>query len=443
MKTKRWFILVAFILLNHIGFGAAKLFFFKAYTEDFKKSSTFNFFGGDPIYGLINVSALAVNDNTITSVEEFADTRGAVRIRLYFPDLDKEISWWMTLASGRLKNNRFLFCVMPESAEKLDKDYLEILKVFNQLKGKKFVMNVRAGEKDVTAWWQEDLTIDLTNGMGVYDDWYAQKMPTSMRSTNTFYKVCESNSSIDLENELSVQYLTSDSIGFSFKEKLYSLKKTPEFNFLKNYFFYAKKIDNNSFVIYQVANEAWNYFDTDKSKINEPDREKRCPSEPLVKLIEDIRLFDKKQAEAEKANLEAAKAKDKIRTPEVINNYAKNFKSKRTDPELEKGIVKWWNGDGSTVNPGIKIYFIQPEFIIVRNNLGVVLHKTVEGLILYPKNGKCYVMWKKFAYESLGGGVFDKTVRVWSNPSGNYYTIDGIEFDVNTSYEVNCSALKR
>src|SRR5882724_3420102 len=237
MKSKLYFVLIVSILSFHVSFGAAKLFFFKTYSEDFKKTNTLNFFGGDPIYGLVNVSAIAVNDNNITSLEEFADANGAVRIRLYFPDLNKEISWKMTLASGRVKNNRFLFCVMPESIEKLDKDYLEVLKVFSQLKGKKFIMNVRAGEKDVTAWWQEDLTIDLTSGMGAYGDWYMQKVPASVRNTNTFFRVCESNASLDLESELSVKYFTSDSTGFTSKEKFYSLKKIPDFDFQKSYFF--------------------------------------------------------------------------------------------------------------------------------------------------------------------------------------------------------------
>lgn len=445
MKAKRLLALFIFVLLGHAGLGAAKLFFFKTYSDDFKKSSTLNFLGGDPIYGLINVSAIAVNDNTITSVEEFSDARGAVMIRLYFPDLDKEISWRMTLASGRVKGNRFLFCLMPESAEKLDKDYLEVLKVFNQLMGKKFTMNVRAGEKDVTAWWQEDLTIDLTNGMGVYGDWYAQKVPASVRNTNIYYKVCESGSTYiaDLEDELSVKYLTSDSIGFSSKGTFYSCKKVPGYDFLRTVNFRTARVDDNSFVVYQPFNQAWCYFDTDKSKANGSDREKRCPSAPLVKLIDDARLYDKNQADAEKAKEEAIKAKDKARAPEVITNYAKNFKSKRIDPALEKGVVKWWNGDGSTVNPGIKIYFMQPEFRIVRNDLGIVLHKIVDGLIVYPKGGKCYVMWKGFAYESLGGGAFDGTVRVWSHPSGNFYTIEGVEFDANTSYEVSCNSLRK
>ena len=443
MKTKRFFALFTFILMWHTGFGAAKLFFFKTYSDDFKKNSTLNFFGGDPIYGLINVSAISVNDNTITSLAEFSDARGAVMIRLYFPDLDKEVSWRMTLASGRVKDNRFLFCVMPESADKLDKDYLEVLKVFNQLKGKKFTMNVRAGEKDVTAWWQEDLTIDLTGGMGAYADWYAQKVPTLERNINTFYTICESNSSIDLENELSVRYLTSDSIGFSSKDKFYSLKKTSGFNFVKNYFFHANKIDDNSFVLYQASNEAWRYLNADKNKANETDRERRCPTEPLVKLIEETRLYDKKQLETDKTTEEAAKAKDKARAPVVLNNYAMSFKSKRVDPVLEKGIIKWWNGDGSTVNPGIKIYFIQPEFKIVRNDLGVVLRKTLEGFILSAKDGKCYVQWQLFGYESLGGGVFDQAVTVWANANDAYYTIEGIEFKAISRYEINCSSLKK
>jgi len=196
-------LLVFFLAASQFAFGAVSIFFFKTYSEDFKKNKTNQFAAGDPIYGLINVSAIAINDNNVTSIQEFADASGGVMIRIFFPDLNKEVIWKMTLASGRVKNNRFLFCVLPESPDKLDKDYLAVLKILNSQKGNKVKMTVRAGQKDATAWWEDDITIDLTAGLGKYGDWYNQFAPASLKNTNVYYNVCETKSQtyIDFQRE--------------------------------------------------------------------------------------------------------------------------------------------------------------------------------------------------------------------------------------------------
>lgn len=198
------------------------------YSEDFKKNAITNFFGGEAIYGVLNVTASAVNDNDLTSLDKFAGAEGGVTIRIYFPTLDKEVYWRIKLASGKIKNNRFLFTIMPEKAELIDKDYMEVLKVFNQQKGKVLNMTVRVGQKGTTAWWENDLTVDLTKGLGIWEGWYTKSAPTSFTSKSTFYNVCShgSNMLADLiANEITVQTFTNDSIKFSVEGSSYFAKK--------------------------------------------------------------------------------------------------------------------------------------------------------------------------------------------------------------------------
>jgi len=129
MKTKTLLLTLTFILSIHaVSFGTSNLFFFKTYGDDFKKNNTTSFVGGDPIYGLINVSPIGINDNNITSIDEFADQSGNIQIRVYFASLDKEVSWRIVLSSGLVKKNRFLFAIVPDAADKVDKDIVAPLK---------------------------------------------------------------------------------------------------------------------------------------------------------------------------------------------------------------------------------------------------------------------------------------------------------------------------
>lgn len=448
MKAKYLFTLIVFILLGHSSFSAVKLFFFKAYSDDFKKSSTLNFFGGDPIYGLINVTTISVNDNTITSLDEFADSQGAVRIRLYFPDLDQEVSWRMTLVSGRIKNNQFLFCLMPESAGKLDKDYMEVLKVFNQLKGKKFTMNVRAGEKDVTAWWEQDLTIDLTNGMGVYGDWYAPSVPASVQNTTTFYKICSQGQlyvDFDYPDQITVQIFTTDSIRFISKGSTYRAVRPDGFNFLngtsKSTSFYAYRVDAQSFILRQ-GSEGCNFYSTNKNLASEPGANNRCSFEAYAGLNQERKRFN--ELEAEKYNKQKEIGEKLSR--ENLTKYVHNFVSKRSDAVFEKKILQWWNTRYPAF-PATKVYFVDYDFFLVRDEFNQVLRKLVGAMVVYKnKEGGCLMQWNAFGYEHLGGGAFAQELTAWvagNKARGNYIIeVNGREIYAGTNYFLDCDGLK-
>ncbi|MGH9818553.1 MAG: hypothetical protein ACRD43_00180 [Pyrinomonadaceae bacterium] len=107
-----------------------------------------------------------------------------------------------------------------------------------------------------------------------------------------------------------------------------------------------------------------------------------------------------------------------LETKGVVTDWVKNFRSKRVDPALERGIVKWWKGPDPTKipDPILHIYFLEPNYEIARNAFGEVLRKTVDTLILWKERtgSKCLIQWRSFGYESLGGGTFSPDMEMWT-----------------------------
>jgi hypothetical protein len=441
MKTKIFPGIAALLFLSFTSNAAANLFFFKIYSEDFKKKNTNIFFGGDPIYGLINVSGITVNDDNVTSVEAFANDRGGVLITLYFPDLNEQMAWRMPLASGRVKNNRFLFCLMPEAKEKLDDDYFRVLKLLNAQKGSKVNVTVMVGDKNITAWRQENIVIDLTNGLGVYADWYNQHAPASIKSNNIYYPVCISATKPDADlrrEELRVLSLTADGMKVLFGEVESIVDKVEGYDFMRyestiNPSFYAKQIDDQSFVFYQPWKKAYSVYHIDKSKTSEADMNKRCATDVIQTLDENIGKYldaeRKKKYDSEKGQRVA------------LSNHMRALKSQRNDPEMEKKITQWWNVNNPEF-PAQKVFFLDKDFFLVRDEYNQVLRKLISAVVLYKaKNGICSIQWNAFGFEHLGGGAFDNQLTVWKagyKQYGNYvYKIPNADLYAAYNYELD------
>lgn len=432
---------VALLFTSFMAQAAANLFFFKAYNEDFKKSSTNTFLGGDPIYGLINVTAISINDNIVTSVEEFANGQGGILISLFFTDFNESISWRMALSSGRVKNNRFLFCLIPEAKEKLDNDYFKVLKVLNSQKGNKVNVTVRVGDKDVTAWRQENIVIDLTSGLGTYGDWYVQNAPASIKSNNVYYPICISSPKPDgdlCRDALRVLSLSSEGMKVNFGASETAIGKVDGYDFLMYESsvtdrFYVKQIDEQSFVFYQPVRKAYSVYNTDKLKAQEPDMKRRCAIDVVQKLDESINQYllveQKKKYEAEKES--------RI----MLSNQLREFKSKRNDPVMEKMIRDWWNTRNPEF-PAQKVLFIDSDYFLVRDEYNQVLRKLISAFVVYKaKNGVCTAQWNAFGFEHLGGGAFDNQITAWKagyKQYGNYvYKLANMNLYASYNYELD------
>lgn len=150
-------------------------------------------------------------------------------------------------------------------------------------------------------------------------------------------------------------------------------------------------------------------------------------------------------------NREAAADKQKqnafdLETKGVVTDWVKNYRSKRVDPTLERGIVKWWKGpDPSTmVDPILRIYFLEPTYEITRNAFGEVLRKTVDALIVWKERtgSKCQIQWRSFGYESLGGGTFSPDMQMWTYDR-HIPMAGGRKILAGSWYEVDCAPFVR
>lgn len=241
------------------------------------------------------------------------------------------------------------------------------------------------------------------------------------QNSRTFYDVCESNAQtyVDFQRErITVNQLSSDSLTFISDGVTYKGNKAPGQEFMEggkdDTHFYAYRVDDNSFFIADPSMTAFAYYHADKSKGEEADNKKRCQVDALNTFEAAAKPYFQKQRSGAINDYES-------HTRTLTTDFVKNLKSRRADPALERDIMKWWKGpDPAKIpDPVIGIYFLMGDYEYARNDYGTVLRKTLDALILWKERTgtKCWVQWRSFGYESLGPGVFDKSMGVWTKDS--------------------------
>ena len=123
-------------------------------------------------------------------------------------------------------------------------------------------------------------------------------------------------------------------------------------------------------------------------------------------------------------------------TRRILNAYAAKLRSVRDDPTLEKDMIKWFG------RPGATAYVLDNGYQIVRSYTGQVLNKNITGIIKFKQHGKCYIQWRDFGYECLGGGKFSPDITAY-NRTG--YTIKAtspagtLSLQEGVNYEIDCN----
>lgn len=449
MLPKKAFLLLAGIgLISHAVLAASNIFFVKEYTDDFKKSSTQQFSAGDPIYGVINVSPIAVNDNNVVNISEFADNSGNVQIIVYFPDLQKQVTWSVALTPGLVKKNRFVFAILPATFGADDKHFGEILKTLNSLAGSTAKMQVQVGEDQVTATIVDNLTVNLSGGADAYADMYNKLVPANVRNTNTFYDVCDSKMQTYVDfnrDEITVTTFNPDSIVFISAGTTYVGTKVPDFQLLSGgrdvYSFLVYPVDDHSFYIYQ-GDQEFVYYNTNKALKDDADQNKRCNVDALNKMQTVLDSYKKVEVAAD-ARADAEKAKQDRAT---LSEFARIASSKRNDPALAKDVFNWWNTRNSDY-PATKVIFLEPDFWMIRDEYNQIIWKSIPTLIIYKdKQGGCHIQWDAFGYEHLGGASFDTDLKAWVkgyHDALNYvYRVSGVGLTAGDNYDIDCGGGK-
>jgi len=123
------------------------------------------------------------------------------------------------------------------------------------------------------------------------------------------------------------------------------------------------------------------------------------------------------------------------RNRKILTAYMRGLQSKRSDPTLIRDIKKWSNNETTTV------YVVDANYYITRNYRGETLNENIPAVIRYHLNGKCYIQWRAFGYEALGGGAFAKDLNTYTKNDA-YILATGaggsLRLDPGVVYEIDC-----
>ncbi|HEX3934252.1 MAG TPA: hypothetical protein VHW43_06200 [Puia sp.] len=123
------------------------------------------------------------------------------------------------------------------------------------------------------------------------------------------------------------------------------------------------------------------------------------------------------------------------RNRKILAAYMRGLQSKRSDPTLIRNIKIWSNNETTTV------YIVDANYYITRNYRGEMLNENIPAIIKYHLNGKCYIQWRAFGYEALGGGAFGKDLNTY-NKNDAYILATGaggsLRMDPGVAYEIDC-----
>lgn len=123
------------------------------------------------------------------------------------------------------------------------------------------------------------------------------------------------------------------------------------------------------------------------------------------------------------------------RNQKVVTAYIHSLGSKRSDPALTRDIINWSH------NETTKVYIMDANYYITRNYRGEVLNKNIPAIIRYKTDGHCYIQWRAFGYEAIGGGNFVKDLYTY-NKSDYYLEAKGLggslQLEQGVAYPIDC-----
>jgi hypothetical protein len=70
------------------------------------------------------------------------------------------------------------------------------------------------------------------------------------------------------------------------------------------------------------------------------------------------------------------------------------------------------------------------------------MNENIPAIIKYSFNGKCFIQWRAFGYEALGGGSFGKDLNTYTK--NDYYiqatgANGSLRLEPGVAYEIECN----
>jgi hypothetical protein len=186
----------------------------------------------------------------------------------------------------------------------------------------------------------------------------------------------------------------------------------------------------HSVILIEQGSGSYLLFATDKTRANQllANNDKTLILAQKDSLKTAIAAVVDKQSAARSAVVNANNKK-------IMTAYIRNLQSKRSDPTLVRDIKKWSQNTTTTV------YIVDAGYYITKNVYGQVLNKNIPAIIKYHLNGKCFVQWRAFGYEALGGGAFSTDLNTYNKPDEFIHATGAggwVNMDQGVAYEVDC-----
>jgi hypothetical protein len=85
--------------------------------------------------------------------------------------------------------------------------------------------------------------------------------------------------------------------------------------------------------------------------------------------------------------------------------FVNGYRSLRTDPKFIADVRRWWR-DKVPNAPLLSAKVCSGDYIIVRNNLGIVTERQLCALVTYKSGANCFAMMRRFSYPRIGRDTF-------------------------------------
>jgi hypothetical protein len=118
--------------------------------------------------------------------------------------------------------------------------------------------------------------------------------------------------------------------------------------------------------------------------------------------------------------------------------FVANYRSLRSDPKFTADVRKWWSdkAGGSTL---LSTKTCSDDYIIMRDNLGIVTEKQLCALVTYKSGTKCFAMMRRFSYRRLGRDTFENELVDATYANQSLPADEGETFSGAHPYEIACA----
>jgi hypothetical protein len=120
--------------------------------------------------------------------------------------------------------------------------------------------------------------------------------------------------------------------------------------------------------------------------------------------------------------------------------FVANYRSLRSDPKFVADVRRWWSD--KVGGPLLSVKVCSDNYILFRDNIGLVTDKQLCALITYKSGAKCFAMMRRFSYPRVGRETFASEVEDATYANQSLTADEGENFSGAHPYEIECSAPK-